>query len=75
MVICLKRGADSLRMVQLIPTASQNPIVSCLRLVSYLSGTGLPRLSSKNRLLHGCGSNSSSSFRFVFQHFSPVFVR
>ena len=29
-VVCLKRGADCLHMVQLMPLPSQNPIISCL---------------------------------------------
>ena len=32
-VICLERGADCLRIVHLMPLPSQNPIISCLRLI------------------------------------------
>ena len=49
MVICLERGADCLRMVQLMPVPSPNPDL-LLHLSPdwfYLSGTGVPRLSWK----------------------------
>jgi len=49
-VICLDRGADCLRMVQLMPLPSQKPDCLLPRLNAdwfYLSGTSLPRLSWK----------------------------
>ena len=64
MVICLERGAD-LHMAQLMPLPLTISCSSKSRLVLpewfCFSGTGLPRLSWKKRLLNECSSSSSSS--------------
>jgi len=62
-VICLERGADCLRTVQLMPLPSQTPS----SLASFKSRLVLPfwyRLTQvvpEKRSLHGCSSSSSSS--------------
>jgi len=48
-VICLEQGADCLRTVQLMPLYPETPssLASFKSRLVYLSGTGIPRLSSK----------------------------
>ena len=47
MVICLKRGADDLHMVQLMPLPPPSSLAPVKSRMVYLSGAGLTRLSWK----------------------------
>ena len=73
MVICLKRGADCLHMVQLMPLHPENTP----SLVSFKSRQVLPfwyRLTQvvlEKRPLNGCSSSSSSSTH-VARYFDAV---
>ena len=58
MVICLQRGVNDLRMVQLIPLSPPTPLASLKSIMFYLSGASLPRLSWK-RPLNECNSSSN----------------
>ena len=73
MVVFLKRGADCLHMVQLMPLHPKTP-----SLASFKSRLVLPfwyRLTKvvvEKRLLSGCSSSSSCSLCFTF-HFVEIF--
>ena len=74
MVICLERGAGCLRTVHLIrlPPKTPSSLASFKsRLVFFLSGTGLPKLSWKKRPLNGSGSSRSTFFISMTDKWSP----